>query len=191
MSNSVETSLTTLALCHWLQYSESAVDAVSHSNIRFKVTSLLRALLYAGLATMIRPTNAVIWVFMLALLIWRLRSSYVVSVRTLVICVWFGYVLDACVAFDAANGRSVTYSRASCFALTAHTSGVQRSRLGTLSSRTCLLCRCSTAITPGTTTLLRPYLYSVRPACRSPCMDFIRHVEPLRRAAIRKRLRCS
>lgn len=89
MSNSAETSLTTLALAHWLRYCENALDVAQRPERRLDTNPLMKAMIFAALATMIRPTNAIVWVFAIALLLWRLRSRWVLVTRTLVICMWF------------------------------------------------------------------------------------------------------
>ena len=64
MSNSLETSLTTVALNYWpwnAQYASWRTD-------------LRKSLCIAALACCIRPTNVVIWTYMFVILLWQLRK---------------------------------------------------------------------------------------------------------------------
>ncbi|KAF8510994.1 Alg9-like mannosyltransferase family-domain-containing protein [Hysterangium stoloniferum] len=63
LSNSVETSFTTFALSYWPFTS-------LHSS-----PDLIKPLLFAAIACMVRPTNAIIWSFMALELSWRLRGN--------------------------------------------------------------------------------------------------------------------
>ncbi|KAJ7709677.1 Alg9-like mannosyltransferase family-domain-containing protein [Mycena rosella] len=67
LSNSFETSLTTIALSYypWASGSKVAID-------RWKVRKTLG---FAALACAIRPTNAIIWVYLVGHLLWQVRSS--------------------------------------------------------------------------------------------------------------------
>ncbi|KZT71275.1 glycosyltransferase family 22 protein [Daedalea quercina L-15889] len=65
ISNSLETTLTTIALSH---YPWDATVPPKRQDIR-------RFLATAALACAVRPTNAVLWVYMAALLLWRLRQQ--------------------------------------------------------------------------------------------------------------------
>ena len=65
MSNSLETSLTTVALSYFPW-------DVNQSSWR---ADLRKSLSIAALACAIRSTNAVIWVFMMASLLWQLRRQ--------------------------------------------------------------------------------------------------------------------
>ncbi|KAF8508374.1 glycosyltransferase family 22 protein [Gautieria morchelliformis] len=63
LSNSLETSLTTLALSYW-------PFATFHSS-----QQLIKPLIVAAITCMIRPTNAIIWSFLIIELSWRLRHD--------------------------------------------------------------------------------------------------------------------
>ncbi|KAJ7444883.1 glycosyltransferase family 22 protein [Mycena latifolia] len=67
LSNSLETSLTTIALSYypWACGPNVAID-------RLKVRKTLG---FAALACAIRPTNAIIWVYLIGYLLWQVRSS--------------------------------------------------------------------------------------------------------------------
>ncbi|EPQ57997.1 glycosyltransferase family 22 protein [Gloeophyllum trabeum ATCC 11539] len=65
MSNSLETSLATIALSYFPWDPERLFDR----------RGIRKAFVFAALACSIRATNAVIWVYMLAVLIWRLRTQ--------------------------------------------------------------------------------------------------------------------
>ncbi|KAH9843180.1 Alg9-like mannosyltransferase family-domain-containing protein [Rhodofomes roseus] len=65
LSNSLETTLTTVALSH---YPWDTTTPPKRQDIR-------RFLATAALACAVRPTNAVIWVYMSGLLLWRLRRQ--------------------------------------------------------------------------------------------------------------------
>ncbi|KAJ7085838.1 glycosyltransferase family 22 protein [Mycena belliarum] len=64
LSNSFETSLTTIALSYypWTRGPEGA--PIDRSKVR-------KAICYAALACAIRPTNAIIWVYLIGFLLWR------------------------------------------------------------------------------------------------------------------------
>ncbi|CAK5277612.1 unnamed protein product [Mycena citricolor] len=66
-SNSLETSLATIAFSYypWLPADHIAFDR----------TALLRLFLFAALACAVRPTNAIIWVYLIGTLLWRVRHS--------------------------------------------------------------------------------------------------------------------
>ncbi|KZP21235.1 glycosyltransferase family 22 protein [Athelia psychrophila] len=68
LSNSLETSLTTIALAlfPW--------DPASHSFTFSDKNRFSLCLLFAALACTIRPTNAIIWVYMFSYLCWHLRG---------------------------------------------------------------------------------------------------------------------
>ncbi|ESK97687.1 glycosyltransferase family 22 protein [Moniliophthora roreri MCA 2997] len=68
LSNSLETSLTTIALSMYPWHSTTPLDA---STLRIRVRSML---FFASLACAIRPTNAVIWMYLIPTLLWRLRD---------------------------------------------------------------------------------------------------------------------
>ncbi|KAF7323124.1 Mannosyltransferase [Mycena chlorophos] len=67
LSNSLETSLTTIALSYypWLVGPNVALDR----------SQLKQTLWFAALACAIRPTNAVIWVYLVVYLLWQSRTS--------------------------------------------------------------------------------------------------------------------
>ncbi|KAJ7156958.1 glycosyltransferase family 22 protein [Mycena crocata] len=67
LSNSLETSLTTVALSYYPWASGPNV-AIDRSKVRM-------TLLFAALACAVRPTNAIIWVYFVGYLLWQVRSS--------------------------------------------------------------------------------------------------------------------
>ncbi|VDB82731.1 unnamed protein product [Peniophora sp. CBMAI 1063] len=64
LSNSLETTLTTTALAHF-----------PWDSINIKPWKLRRCLAFAALACMVRVTNAILWVFLAPLLLWRIRKQ--------------------------------------------------------------------------------------------------------------------
>ena len=64
MSNSLETSLTTLALSYF---------PWGAPPVLFRRTDVRKALCVAALACTVRPTNAVIWTYMIATILWQYR----------------------------------------------------------------------------------------------------------------------
>ena len=64
MSNSLETSLTTIALSYFPW-------DIQQAHWR---TDLRKSLFVAAVACAVRSTNAVIWVYLMATILWRLRS---------------------------------------------------------------------------------------------------------------------
>ncbi|KAF8965276.1 glycosyltransferase family 22 protein [Flammula alnicola] len=69
LSNSLETSLTTIAFAY---YPWDASSKLSPQLI-FNRPKLMKMIVFSALACMIRPTNAVIWVFLYANLFWAIR----------------------------------------------------------------------------------------------------------------------
>ncbi|KAJ7272017.1 glycosyltransferase family 22 protein [Mycena haematopus] len=67
LSNSLETSLTTVALSHYPWVSGPGV-AIDRSRVRL-------ALVFAALACAVRATNAIIWIYLFGYLLWQMRSS--------------------------------------------------------------------------------------------------------------------
>jgi phosphatidylinositol glycan class B len=82
LSNSLETSLTTVALSYypWTSGPGIAIDRYiavcphcSHTHVfRSRVRLTLG---FAALACAVRPTNAIIWVYLVGYLLWQIRSS--------------------------------------------------------------------------------------------------------------------
>ncbi|KAF8350508.1 hypothetical protein F5887DRAFT_303621 [Amanita rubescens] len=68
LSNSLETSLTTIAFAYY------PWDATARSspNVYFKRSDLPIMFLFIALACMVRPLNAIIWVYLISKLIWIL-----------------------------------------------------------------------------------------------------------------------
>ncbi|KAI0309180.1 glycosyltransferase family 22 protein [Amylostereum chailletii] len=64
LSNSLETTLTTIALSH---FPWDPARALSRSHLR-------RMLIFAALACSVRTTNAVLWIYLVPVLLWRLRA---------------------------------------------------------------------------------------------------------------------
>ncbi|KIL00916.1 glycosyltransferase family 22 protein [Paxillus rubicundulus Ve08.2h10] len=85
LSNSLETSLTTVALCHFPWDVASALSSL------LDLQKLRRCIVFAALTCAVRPTNAIIWVYMFALLFWRLRTNTKLLVRTLLDCAIIGF----------------------------------------------------------------------------------------------------
>ncbi|CAL1705145.1 unnamed protein product [Somion occarium] len=92
LSNSLETSLTTIAL----SYFPWGIPSSSWRN------DLRKSLVFAALTCAVRPTNAVIWVYMMGLLLWRLRfdrkrlASIIMDVLFIGSCaVFLLFVLDS------------------------------------------------------------------------------------------------
>lgn len=80
LSNSVETSLTTAALCFWPWHSEGHYGyAFSPFFIAVASAYICRqiqpAFALAAISCMIRPTSAIIWAFLFAELVWRMRNN--------------------------------------------------------------------------------------------------------------------
>ncbi|PFH54143.1 glycosyltransferase family 22 protein [Amanita thiersii Skay4041] len=71
LSNSLETSLSTVAFSY---YPWDASTRAS-PNVYFKRSDIQMTLTFSALACMVRPTNAVIWIFLFSKLLWALRSS--------------------------------------------------------------------------------------------------------------------
>ncbi|KIL69962.1 glycosyltransferase family 22 protein [Amanita muscaria Koide BX008] len=71
LSNSLETSLTTVAFAHY------PWDATTRStpNVYFKRSNIRITLIFSALACMIRPTNGVIWIYLFSKLLWIVRRS--------------------------------------------------------------------------------------------------------------------
>ncbi|KAF7338111.1 Mannosyltransferase [Mycena venus] len=67
LSNSLETSLTTIALSYYPWVSGPHV-AIDRPRVRL-------SLVFAALACAVRPTNAIIWIYLFGYLLWQLRSS--------------------------------------------------------------------------------------------------------------------
>ncbi|KAF6763982.1 glycosyltransferase family 22 protein [Ephemerocybe angulata] len=72
LSNSLETTLSTLAFSYYPWDASSKL--IPH--VTYNPQRLGRAILFSALACMIRPTNAVIWVFLYAKLLWSLRRYH-------------------------------------------------------------------------------------------------------------------
>ncbi|KAF7304984.1 Mannosyltransferase [Mycena kentingensis (nom. inval.)] len=68
LSNSLETSLATIAFAHY-PWSIGPDFALDRSQLR-------RVLLFAALACAVRPTHAIIWVYLFGYLLWLLRTSF-------------------------------------------------------------------------------------------------------------------
>ncbi|KAI8989716.1 glycosyltransferase family 22 protein [Trametes punicea] len=72
ISNSAETSLTTIALSYWPW--ETNLRGWSSPSSQSPRNDIWKASLFAGLACVIRPTNAIIWVYMFSWLLCTLRK---------------------------------------------------------------------------------------------------------------------
>ncbi|KAH8117385.1 Alg9-like mannosyltransferase family-domain-containing protein, partial [Phellopilus nigrolimitatus] len=91
LSNSVETSLTTAALCFWPWHSEGHYGQIQP------------AFALAAISCMIRPTSAIIWAFLFAELVWRMRNNarhlkriFLVSLVTAAFASSFLLFIDSC-----------------------------------------------------------------------------------------------
>ncbi|EGO21054.1 glycosyltransferase family 22 protein [Serpula lacrymans var. lacrymans S7.9] len=69
LSNSLETSLTTIALSYY------PWDTFSSSHSLQNRIGLAKSTAFAALACVIRPTNAIIWLYMYGALLWRVRKT--------------------------------------------------------------------------------------------------------------------
>ncbi|KAJ6497068.1 glycosyltransferase family 22 protein [Mycena vitilis] len=67
LSNSLETSLTTVAFAHY-PWACGPAMAIDRSRVRL-------TLVFAALACAVRPTNAIIWTYLVGCLLWQVRSS--------------------------------------------------------------------------------------------------------------------
>ncbi|KAJ4487707.1 glycosyltransferase family 22 protein [Lentinula aciculospora] len=78
LSNSLETSLTTIALAFYPWDNPLAARSSygqSHCELRMLRSDIQKMVLFAALACSIRTTNVIIWVFLLPRLLWRMRRS--------------------------------------------------------------------------------------------------------------------
>ncbi|RDB21083.1 GPI mannosyltransferase 3 [Hypsizygus marmoreus] len=98
LSNSLETSLTTIAFAY---YPWDASSKLSPQLI-YQSSRIRRTLIFSALACMVRPTNAVIWVLLFGKLFWALRfnrrvATTVLSEATFVgtAAITFLFVLDS------------------------------------------------------------------------------------------------
>src|SRR5258706_1907872 len=98
-SNSMETSLTTLALSYWLPVTnllhpkklEETQDSKSPSVLA--ALKLILPLSIAALACAIRPTNAVLWTYLVGAYLFNLRKQPIQNVQTLFVAGLVGYDL--------------------------------------------------------------------------------------------------
>ncbi|KAH7107666.1 Alg9-like mannosyltransferase family-domain-containing protein [Auriculariales sp. MPI-PUGE-AT-0066] len=94
LSNSVETTITAVALKYWLRYFESIDRAMqaadSSSNQREDVGALVTALSLAALTCIVRPTNAVLTAFIVLQLFFHARHRIMTVGRILIWCIWLG-----------------------------------------------------------------------------------------------------
>ncbi|KAJ7087817.1 glycosyltransferase family 22 protein [Mycena epipterygia] len=67
LSNSLETSLTTVALSYY-PWTVGPKVAIDRSKVRMTLG-------FAALACAVRPTNAIIWIYLVGYLLWQVRSS--------------------------------------------------------------------------------------------------------------------
>ncbi|TFK42364.1 Alg9-like mannosyltransferase family-domain-containing protein [Crucibulum laeve] len=79
LSNSLETSLCTIA---YASYPWDASPNLS-SQLMFNRSRLRKTLIFSALACMVRPTNAIIWVFLYGKLLWGYRSHKKLAVTLL------------------------------------------------------------------------------------------------------------
>ncbi|KAF8226733.1 glycosyltransferase family 22 protein [Tricholoma matsutake] len=89
LSNSLETSLTTIAFAH---YPWDASSSLSPQLI-FNKPRMRKMLIFSSLACVIRPTNAVIWVYLFANLFWAIRSH-----KRIVVMIFFEALIVGTVA---------------------------------------------------------------------------------------------
>ncbi|TFK76245.1 glycosyltransferase family 22 protein [Pluteus cervinus] len=107
LSNSLETSISSIA---YMYYPWDASPRLSPQLIYHK-PNIIRLIIFSGLACVIRPTNAVIWVFLYANLFWSLKGSR----RTILSLVWFlclvgGTLLSAMVLLDSLFYKEITFT---------------------------------------------------------------------------------
>lgn len=58
--------------------------------------TLRKSLIFAALACAIRPTNAVIWIYLFGIVLWRLRSNTVAIYDFIFDATIVGYVMTDC-----------------------------------------------------------------------------------------------
>ncbi|KAI0298890.1 glycosyltransferase family 22 protein [Russula brevipes] len=100
MSNSLETTLTTIALCYY-PWDSSVLP--SRSKLR-------RFLLFSALACSIRVTSAITWAFLIPYLLWQLRQT-----PTLLRAFIADTLSTVCVAFSLLFAIDSAYNRAPTF----------------------------------------------------------------------------
>ncbi|KAF9240062.1 glycosyltransferase family 22 protein [Melanogaster broomeanus] len=90
LSNSLETSLTTVALGYFPWDMASASSSLL--DLCVVLYQFQRSLVFAALACAVRPTNAIIWVYMFTILFWRLKANTRLLVLTVRDCAIVGFV---------------------------------------------------------------------------------------------------
>ncbi|KAJ3801502.1 glycosyltransferase family 22 protein [Lentinula aff. detonsa] len=114
LSNSLETSLTTIALAFY------PLSDSSTPQIRSDIKTML---IFAAMACSVRITNAVIWAFLIPILLWRMRSNVQLLILTLFdITVIGGATLTLIFALDTFYYGQLTFTPLSF--LTTNLSGV-------------------------------------------------------------------
>jgi hypothetical protein len=104
-SNSMETSLTTLALSYWLPIAHPAHPKKFEGTQDSKSPSVLatRKLVFplsiAALACAIRPTNAVLWTYLVGTYLFNLRKQPIQIAQTLFVAGIVGYDLPVLASF--------------------------------------------------------------------------------------------
>ena len=163
-SNSMETSLTTLALSYWLPITnplhpkklEETKDLRPPSI--FAALKLILPLSIAALACAIRPTNAVLWTYLVGTYVFNLRKQPIQIAQTLFVAGLVGYdfpVLASHIQLKLhLRAEPSLYWRS--LVSTHGTITTSRPRLHSRPSTSCgptsLLYPCSMAICHGTTT---------------------------------------
>lgn len=96
LANGMETALTMVAVYYWSQaeqYWHAAVAATPGSPGKsrrrhaacsdFPLRTFAVAVIWAGMAIVLRPTGAVLWAFLAVRLVWRLRRSHQMVARVI------------------------------------------------------------------------------------------------------------
>ncbi|KAF9227834.1 hypothetical protein BS17DRAFT_693434 [Gyrodon lividus] len=86
LSNSLEASLTTVALGHF------PWDVISASSSLLDLQKLKRCIVFAAFTCAVRPTNAIIWIYMFTILFWRLRTNAKLLMLVVRDCAIIGFV---------------------------------------------------------------------------------------------------
>ncbi|KAF9246445.1 glycosyltransferase family 22 protein [Melanogaster broomeanus] len=99
LSNSLETSLTTVALGYFPWDIASASSSLLDLCVVLQKSQ--RSIVFAALACAVRPTNGIIWVYMFTILFWRLKANTKLLVLTVRDCAIVGLtVILAVFAID-------------------------------------------------------------------------------------------
>lgn len=122
LSNSLETSLTTVALAYY----PWEADPGSISYFTSPRSDLTKLLTFAALACMIRPTNAILWVYLIGNLLWTMRSrrglasavlfqTFIIGIMSCLILFWSDSMYYGKLTFTPWNFLSTNLSSVSLF----------------------------------------------------------------------------